>query len=265
MPVQSQEVANLKCWELVGQTVYGPIWSRRFKLSLGINLLPNDRKVCNFDCLYCQCGWTDRAAMLNRFQPGWLPTLDEIEAEVTTRFKHLYEEAILPDWIIFSGNGEPTLHPDFPQAVAIVEKYRHAWLPDSRLGILTNGTGLSDPQVFQSICRMQSRVIKLDAGLERVNRPFFSFDLDSLIPIWARVPNLTIQSFFCEGRFDNTGEKDVALWIEQIRRVNPRRVQIYSLDREPAAPEMEKASLNRMTQIARRVVEKTGVAVSVFE
>lgn len=263
--LQEQELTKLKPWNTNCPLVYGPIWSRRFQLSLGINLLSSGHKLCNFDCLYCQCGWTDWQTMMDPLKTWAIPTLSQIKAEVRAQFQKLSQWKISPDWIMFSGNGEPAIHPSFPQAVALVEKYRERYLRESRLGILTNGSNLNKAPVFEAVSRMQAKVIKLDAGLEWLNRPLGGFDLEALIPVWAELSNLTIQSFFCEGKIDNTGESDVALWIERIERVRPRRVQIYTLDRVPAAQGMTKASLNRMTQISRRLVEQTGIEVSLFE
>ena len=191
---------DLKEWSLECPLVYGPVRSRRHGFSLGINLLPGGRKVCDFDCLYCQCGRSSRQIALDSFSGVPFLPLDEIEGTIDSRFKELESKKVLPDTIVFSGNGEPTLHPSFPKVCEVVRRSRDQYLPESRIGILTNGTRTLDPAVFEAIAELDWTSIKLDAGGLWLNRPILSYDLEKLIPVWRQIPVLTIQSFFNEGR-----------------------------------------------------------------
>jgi wyosine [tRNA(Phe)-imidazoG37] synthetase (radical SAM superfamily) len=252
-------------WSLDCAIVYGPIASRRCGLSLGINLLPGGSKVCNFDCLYCQCGWTPRRMALNSFAEVPFPSLEQIEREVGSRFEELGSEAIQPETIVFSGNGEPTLHPAFPQAARLVTRYRDEYLPGVRIGILTNGTRAREAGILEAIAKMDVKSFKLDAGLDWLDRPIEKYSMETLISVWRQIPNLTIQSFFSEGRFDNTRPEIVGPWIEKVRQINPRRVHIYTLDRIPAVALIQRASLSSLTRIGRQLANVTGIEVDVFD
>jgi wyosine [tRNA(Phe)-imidazoG37] synthetase (radical SAM superfamily) len=252
-------------WNLDCDIVYGPISSRRFGYSLGVNLLPSGQKVCNFDCLYCQCGWTPRFLAKQGFTGVAYPSLAEIERDIDVRFKGLREQGNLPHTVVFSGNGEPTLHPDFAKAVAVVERYCDQYLPEAQVGILTNGSQLRDSVVFQAVCALDLKSVKFDAGGEWLDRPLAHYDLGELIPVWRELPNLTIQSFFCEGQFDNTVPLHVDPWLERLVQIQPRRLQIYTLDRVPPVPVIHKASSQTLGTIADKVKQRLQCAVEIYE
>ncbi|HVN81203.1 MAG TPA: radical SAM protein, partial [Terriglobia bacterium] len=237
-------------WNLDCEIVYGPISSRRFGYSLGINLLPSGQKVCDFDCLYCQCGWTPRSLVEQCFAGIPFPSLVDIKKVVDLQFRELASQDNQPDTIIFSGNGEPTLHPEFPRAVEEVERARDLYLPEARVGVLSNGSRLGESSVFQAVSGMDLKSVKFDAGGEWLDRPLMPYDLDALITTWHNLPNLTIQSFFSEGRFDNTGSRDVEPWLDGLTRIQPNRVQIYTLDRVPPVKLMRKASGETLRRLA---------------
>jgi wyosine [tRNA(Phe)-imidazoG37] synthetase (radical SAM superfamily) len=259
---QTQE---LGIWSLECRLVYGPVHSRRYGLSLGINLLPEDRKVCNFDCLYCQCGRSSRQAVLDSFSGISFHSMEEIERRIASRFKELEVTKVFPDTITISGNGEPTLHPNFPTACEVVRTYRDRYLRESRIGLLTNGTAVLDTSIVEALVKLDWKSIKLDAGAPWLDRPMVSYELEKLIPVWRQIPDLTIQSFFNEGRLANTQPQVVEPWIEQIQRIRPRRVHIYTVDRKPAIKEIQKASLDCLTRVARQLAMATGVEVEVFD
>jgi wyosine [tRNA(Phe)-imidazoG37] synthetase (radical SAM superfamily) len=212
--------------------------------------------------LYCQCGRTSSETAPDSFSE--FPSLEEVEEGIANRFRELALMNILPDTITFSGNGEPTLHPAFAEVFTVVKRYQTRYLPESKIGVLTNGSGVSKASVFEALVKLDWKSIKLDAGRSWMNHPQLSPDLEDLIPIWKQIPDLTIQSFFSEGRVANSQPRVVERWIEQIQRIRPRRVHIYTLDRKPALPLMEKASLATLTQVARRLALATGVRVEVF-
>jgi len=169
------------------------------------------------------------------------------------------------DTITFSGNGEPTLYPEFPAAVDLVRELGRKYLPWARLAILTNGTMLGEKRLFNAIRQIDIKCVKLDAGRKWMNRPREEDQLTALLPVWAKIPNLTLQSFFSEGRFDNTCGEWLDPWIEQVKTVKPRRVQLYTVDRSPAVGTMQKASLSTLTRIGRRLASEIDTEVQVFE
>ena len=253
-----------KRWDLNCEIVYGPISSRRFGSSLGINLLPSGLKVCDFDCLYCQCGWTSRPLVARSFAGVPFPSLVEIERVVSARFGEICRASPTPDTIIFSGNGEPTLHPDFREAVEIVAKAKKTYLPGSRLGLLTNGNNLLNRSIFETLAAIELKSIKFDAGREWLDRPLLERNLADLLRVWRELPNLTIQSFFCEGQFANTGREHVGPWLEHLAQIQPSRLQLYTLDRVPPVLMMSKtsaATLNDIAGQARRAMAQCVVEV----
>lgn len=253
-----------RIWDMNCPVVYGPVPSRRLGLSLGINVLPRDKKHCNFDCLYCQCGWTDRTSVLRSSTSIDFPTLREIEREVREGFEKLRLQNITPDTIIFSGNGEPTLYPDFDLAVEIVRTMRDSLLPGSLLGILTNGTLLSQESIFQAVVNLELRCLKLDAGNLWLDRPCTHYCLDELIPIWRKLPELIVQSFFCEGQFDNTATEWVDLWLDRLMEVKPARLHIYTLDRKAPVSTMLRAKPAKLEMIAKLVRSRLSIEPQVF-
>jgi wyosine [tRNA(Phe)-imidazoG37] synthetase (radical SAM superfamily) len=230
---------------------------------LGINLLPSGVKICNFDCLYCQCGWTHRRQLAEPESIGF-PSLEDLRREVAAGFKALCEKGINPDTIVFSGNGEPTLHPSFKEAAEIVRQYRDQYLPSALLSILTNGSRLLTPPIHEAVEQLDLKCLKLDAGNLWMDRPFMAYDLEELIPAWRALTNLTVQSFFCAGRFANTSHQWVEPWLDQINRINPARLQIYTLDRHAPVALIEKAPESALLSIAATAKEWLAIDVQVF-
>ena len=249
----------LSTWE--HPILYGPVQSRRLGFSLGVDLLPAEEKTCNFDCLYCECGWTPWM----KAPKTWFPSLDTLKAALTPGLPVLARLHPSIDAITLSGHGEPTLFPEFPEAVNLVCALRQKHLPWARLVILTNGTMLREKALFDAVCHFDIKCVKLDAGGGWMNRPRPGVDTAKLLPVWSEIPNLTLQSFFSEGRFDNTRPEWVNPWVEQVKSIKPRSVQLYTLDRSPAAAVMQKASLATLTRIGRRLASETGAEVRVFE
>jgi len=241
--------------------LYGPEQSRRLGLSLGVNLLPAEEKTCNFDCLYCECGWT----LWMKTPATWFPTLEALEETLNESFPMLARRHPSLDTITFSGNGEPTLHPEFPAAVNLVRQLGRKYLPWARLAILTNGTTLGERALFNAVRQIDIKCVKLDAGRMWMNRPREGGHVNPLLSAWAEIPNLTLQSFFSEGRFDNTRRESVDPWIEQVKAIKPRHVQLYTLDRSPAVGAMQKASLSTLSRIGRRLASEVDTEVCVFE
>lgn len=264
---ESGPYARLRKYSLSDDVLYGPFATRRTGLSLGVNLLPAGAKVCSFNCVYCQCGWsTIRPAQVGAMGLSY-PSVEEVAERTAAGFARLREQGIVPDTITLSGNGEPTLHPQFDLAVEAVVRNRDRFLAGARVNVLSDGTELHRPEVVRGLNRLDERHMKLDAGdaegLRRVNLPLVSFDLETYVMQLGALKDCFVQAFFCRGRIDNTGDGAVASWLGLIRRIGPVRVDLMSLDRVPAAEGLEPAGPELLEGIARRVRD-LGVAARVY-
>jgi wyosine [tRNA(Phe)-imidazoG37] synthetase (radical SAM superfamily) len=260
--------AVFKDWDLKADIVYGPFHTRRQGLSLGINLLPPLRKQCTFNCVYCQCGWTRERLPAQPEDFADYPSPARVRREIERRFAELSAAGTIPDAIIVSGNGEPTLYPWLDEAIDAVLDMRERFFAGTRTGILTAGTELGRDEVRSAIDRLDERMVKVDAGSSRmqrrVNLPLVDFDLDRL-ECWARrLRDCIVQTCFIQGRIDNTSTDDVDAWIARVGRIGPKRAHLYSLDRTPPAPGLRKARRAALKRISSRLHAKTGIESDVY-
>ena len=208
--------------------VYGPVRSRRLGVSLGINALPPRGKVCTFDCLYCQYGWTDETGAGVAY-PSVAEVLEGVEAALAAC-------AAPPAHLTFSGNGEPTLHPRFTELVDGVIRIRDRRAPSARTAVLSNGTRVGDPSIREALGRLDVRIMKLDAGtdetLRRFNRPAPGISIDEIVDGLRSLGGVTIQSLFAAGPAGNSTPADIEAWVRRVVEISPVAVQIYTLDRE---------------------------------
>ena len=252
---------------LVGGIVFGPVTSRRFGRSLGINPLPPDRKICTFDCPYCECGSTqvDESRCLEA-QP--FPSAEEVLAAVRDAMAELAAAHIPIDSLTLTGNGETTLHPDFERIIDGIIELRDAALPDARIVVLTNGTRLTDASVRRALTRVDRCVVKIDAGREetfvRINRPLERITLEDITREAAELPRVIVQTMFVRGLVDNTTDDELAAWIERVRGVDPVAVQIYSLERLPAEEGLIAVAREELAQIAAALRAAVDVPVDVY-
>jgi wyosine [tRNA(Phe)-imidazoG37] synthetase (radical SAM superfamily) len=261
------DTAAYKTYVLSDDVLYGPIPTRRTGLSLGINLLPPRVKACTFNCVYCQCGWTEIRPEALAAKGFAYPSIDRIDARAAEGFADLAARGVRPDTITLSGNGEPTLHPEFGRAVDVILRRRDRFLPASRVNVLSNGTELGREDVARALDRLDERHLKLDAGdpetLRRFDLPLVPFDLDAYVGQLRRLKDVILQAFFCRGRFDNTGEAAVSAWLERVKSVRPLRVDLFSLARTPAAEGLERLSPEGLERIAARV-RAAGIGAEVY-
>lgn len=253
---------------LFDEIVFGPIKSRRLGVSLGINLLPINGKVCSFDCLYCECGLNEA------FRGGRLPKTAEVLAAIETKLISMQKEQIIPDVITFAGNGEPTLHPDFPLIIDKTIELRDTYFPNAKVSVLSNATGLDKASIFDALLKVDNAILKLDSAidetvriLDRPNSEAYTVR-QQVERMKAFKGKLIIQTLFTRGeykgqRFDNTTQEEVSAWIELIQEIAPESVMIYAIDRETAVPGVYKVSLKELREIAKRVKTETGIHVSV--
>jgi wyosine [tRNA(Phe)-imidazoG37] synthetase (radical SAM superfamily) len=268
LPRADSHYAVLRDWDLKAGIVYGPFLTRRQGLSLGVNLLPPLRKHCTFNCVYCQCGWTRNRVPRQPEDFRAYPNPARLRREIESRFAELSADGTSPDAIILSGNGEPTLYPWIAEAINAVLEMRDRFFPRTRTGILTAGTELGRDEVRTAIDRLDARMIKLDAGSDRmqrrVNLPLVDFDLGRLEDWARRLRDCIVQSCFVQGRVDNTSSEEVDAWCERVARIGPRRVHMYSLDRTPPGPGLRKVDRATLQGIAARLHVATGIAASVY-
>jgi len=253
--------------ELKKGLTYGPVRSRRLGRSLGINLFPGDKKRCPFDCVYCQYGWTPRTAVHLDRDVLHLPTPHEVEAAVSRTLESLTEP---PAYLTFSGNGEPTLHPDFPEMVDRLVTLRNRLGGGMRTAVLSNSARVTEPDIRGALARLDVRIMKLDCGTEEVfrryNRPAAGLSLEGVMEglrsLAAGSP-VTIQALFTAGADGNMTSDNVSAWVERLRKIKPAAVQLYSLDRGHPAGDLRSASGAELGRLAE-AAGAAGIPVTVF-
>lgn len=248
--------------------IVGPIKSRRLGISLGINLLPLDRKFCNFDCLYCECGLGDMKGISKFPRPA------QIKEALDAKLQALLAEGVRPDVLTFAGNGEPTLHPDFPNIVEEVIALRDRLMPQAKLSVLSNSSRIDKAEIRAALLKVDNNILKLDSALEStvqlLNRPVKnSYSIQQRIEYMQLFKGkLIVQSLFVRGNYlgksiDNTSEQEIAAWIEALRKIAPQSVMIYTIDRETPIQSLEKISLSELEKIAKRLKAETGIPSTV--
>lgn len=254
---------------LFHSTIFGPIHSRRLGSSLGVNLMPSDGKVCSFDCLYCEAGF-------NAQGPGksGLPSRDEVRALLEEKLKDMCANSVPLDVITFSGNGEPTLHPDFAGVVDDTIELRDRYYPGAKVSVLSNSTMIGNQQVTEALLKVDNNILKLDSALDStirlIDRPNASgFSAENVIEQLCRFKGQAIiQTMMLRGSYegtliDNTGEAEIEALIQAYRRIMPREVMLYSLDRPTPALELVAVPKVELEGIGRRITEATGIPVQV--
>lgn len=253
---------------LFNSIVYGPIHSRRLGISLGMNLMPCTGKLCTFNCIYCECGFNQ--PMLHPV----LPTADEVAAALEQKLQALATEGVRPDVITFSGNGEPTLHPEFERIIQDTCRLRDTYCPEAKVSVLSNATQLGREDVVRALMLCDNRILKLDSAIqdtmlriddptnkhltvEAIMRGLEQFDSD-----------FVLQTCFLRGTLpdgstiDNTTDAELAAWYAAVRRLRPKQVMIYVIDRATPVKTLEKISAEQMHRIAEPL-KKEGIDVQV--
>ena len=244
--------------------IYGPVNSRRLGPSLGINLMPGDYKLCSFNCVYCHYGWTKKQTLDFAESLQDLPTV----AAVVEAVESAAASPWAFDFFTFSGNGEPTLHPNFPQMVDEVVRLRDRYRPTAKVALLSNSTGLFGEEVRACISKIDLPVFKLDAGSEAtfqaINRPASGMRLAQIVDLLASLEDICIQTVLVEGRPSNIGGDELEGYFHHIRRIKPREVHIYSIDRPVPKEDIFLVSPERLEEIARRGEQATGASIRPF-
>ena len=257
--------------------IFGPVHSRRLGISLGINLLPADGKVCSFNCIYCECGFNeDHRPTLP------MPTREEVAGKLEERLKQMVAENQLPDVLTFAGNGEPTCHPHFAEIISDTIRLRNQYCPKAKVSVLSNATMIHSQAVHDALMQVDNNILKLDTVdpqyINKVDRPNGVYDVDRIIEgMKAFQGHVIIQTMFMGSQetgdrsqetgyrrqetgdrrqetVDNTGEEFVTPWLEAVKEIKPQQVMIYTIDRETPAQGLLKATHEQLDAIRDRVI-----------
>ncbi|GAE85706.1 radical SAM protein [Bacteroides reticulotermitis] len=246
--------------------IFGPVHSRRLGVSLGINLLPADGKVCSFDCIYCECGYNAE----HRAKTP-LPTREEVRKALEEKLKDMQINGPAPDVLTFAGNGEPTAHPKFPEIIEDTLQLRDTYFPEAKVSVLSNSTFITRPAVFDALNKVDNNILKLDTVdegyIRLVDRPNGSYSVRRMIDkMKAYQGNCIIQTMFLKGSYqgkdvDNTSDTYVLPWLEAIKEIAPRQVMIYTIDRETPDHDLEKATPQELDRIVD-LIKQSGISAT---
>lgn len=240
--------------------IFGPVKSRRLGISLGINLMPADGKICTFDCIYCECGFNaDHRPKLKR------PTRREVAEGLEAKLIEMSENGMVPDVLTFAGNGEPTAHPQFAEIIDDTIGLRDKYCPKAKVSVLSNSTRIDIEAVHKALTRVDNNILKLDTVdpvyINKVDRPVGSlYDVRKIIEgLRSFNGKVVIQTMFMKGNvngenMDNTGDIYVIPWLEALKYISPREVMIYTIDRETPEHGLLKATKDELDSIRDRVI-----------
>jgi len=254
---------------LFDEIIFGPVKSRRLGVSLGINLLPTKRKICNFNCIYCECGWTQDIEKAVSHLPG----REEVYNALDSKLSELIKKNIIPDVITYAGNGEPTLHPDFPGIIDDSIILRDKYFKKARIAVLSNATTISNPLIKNALLKVDQNILKLDSAFDSTikihNQPRVNVNVEELINnLIGFDGKLIIQTLFLRGIHngkvvDNTTRVEIREWLKALERIKPSEVMIYTISRDtPEGARLKKVPLNELKEIAA-LVESIGIRTQV--
>ena len=252
---------------LFDQLIFGPIHSRRLGLSLGVNLLPVDAKICSFNCIYCECGFN------TTMQESPIPNREQVRETLEAKLQEMFSENQIPDVITFAGNGEPTLHAEFDGIIDDTITLRNNYCPTAKVSVLSNSTRIHKPHIFNALKKVDNNILKFDSAInhtmmlmdqpvgKHINVEWF---IEHLKKFDGR---LIIQTMFLRGEvngenIDNSSTHEVEAWLLALDQIRPQQVMIYSLDREAPTQNLQKISVTELNAIADKARSR-GFEVSV--
>ncbi|HOF21080.1 MAG TPA: radical SAM protein [Bacteroidales bacterium] len=246
---------------LFDKIVFGPVKSRRLGVSLGINLLPLNRKLCNFNCIYCECGWTPEGQ--EAVKKG-LPSRQKVFEALDRKLSEMKAGNRAPDVITYAGNGEPTLHPEFPGIIDDSILLRDKYFPEARIAVLSNATTIGRPEIREALMKVDQNILKLDSAFDQTvkihNQPRVSIKVAELIKNLSELNGqLIIQTLFLRGSYngrmiDNTTPGELSAWLDALKKIQPSEVMIYTIHRDtPSGSELRKVPAADLKRIAAMV------------
>lgn len=253
--------------DIYTDNIIGPIHSRRLGISLGVNLLPKDAKICSFDCIYCECGWN------KDHRGGQFPDADAVMAQLEAKLKEEVEEGRHIDVITFAGNGEPTLHPRFAEVIDRTIALRNQFMPEAKVSVLSNATRMTDPRVHAALLKVDNNILKIDgafdATIRLIDQPADAhYSVRQVVEgMKAFEGQLIVQTMFLRGEHDgmtvdNTTPEEVSAWCDLMREIRPHQIMVYSLDRPTPEPNLVRVTKEEMARMVAPLVAE-GMNVSI--
>lgn len=241
--------------------IVGPIKSRRLGISLGVNLLPANGKVCTFNCVYCECGYNED------HRGGQMPDADVVLSQLETKLKEMKANGDGLDVITFAGNGEPTVHPRFAEVIDRTIELRNTYYPNAKVSVLSNATRMSEPSVHAALLKVDNNILKLDSAFDGTVRLIdqpqsSSYSVKDIVEgMKAFEGKLIVQTMFVRGEhegkaFDNTKPEEVSAWTDLMREIKPKQIMVYSLDRPTPEKALTKVSKEEMTELVKPLIEE---------
>jgi len=253
---------------LFDKIIFGPVKSRRLGTSLGINLLPNDSKLCNFDCIYCECGRNAENIPEKKF----FHSRSTVSFHLYNKLKEMKENNEPLDVITYAGNGEPTMHPEFAEIIEDTIQLRNQFFPKVRIAVLSNSTAIGKEKVFNALLKVDENILKIDSGIletvQLINNPPPNYKIEKVVEGMKNFKGkLIVQTLFLKGTYnhqpvDNSTEEEVKAWLLLVKEINPSMVMIYTIARDTPSPTLEKVSEERLNEIAQ-LVENEGIKTQV--
>ena len=253
---------------LFHETIFGPIKSRRLGVSLGVNLLPTDGKLCSFNCIYCECGLNEDGRTKSK-----LPTIDQVEYDLNLKLKSMQENNESLDVITFAGNGEPTLHPDFEKIIDITIIARDKYYPEAKISVLSNGMHVDKESIFRALKKVDNNILKLDAAIDATAKLMdqpnaSSYSISKQVELFRKFDgNFILQTMFLRGNvngidIDNTTDSEITAWLAILEDLKPKEVMIYTIDRETPLKSLKKVSIEELNSIGDKV-KQLGLKVNI--
>ncbi len=239
------------------ETVFGPIHSRRLGTSLGINLLPEKGKICNFDCIYCECGWNRDGRDDTK-----LPSALKVRTDLERMLVRLQQQGVKVDSITFSGDGEPTLNPEFPQIIDDTLALRDRFIPAAKVSVLSNATRVHLPEVFAALRKVDNPIMKIDAPtnelVAKINNPAPGYDVHRVVEALKQFHGDFILQW-CLLRspdFDSSDPQLLSGMFDIIRTLRPREVMAYTIDRPTPAQNLTKLTPDEMHSLLQPLLDE---------
>lgn len=238
-------------------TVFGPIHSRRLGNSLGINVLPADGKFCNFDCIYCECGWNKDGR-----NDQYLPKADEVKKALEDKLIVCQQDGTAIDSITFSGDGESTLNPDFVRIVDDTLALRDKYYPQAKVSVLSNATRVHVPAVFKALTKVDNPIMKIDAPtnelISKINNPAPGYDIARVVEALKQFNgNFVLQTMMLRNdEFDSSNDEVISGWMDIVRLLHPREIMVYTIDRPTPAENLQKFSVDEMRSLVQPLIDE---------
>ncbi len=239
------------------EVVFGPIHSRRLGSSLGINLLPEKGKICTFDCIYCECGWNKDGR-----DDTQLPSAERVRNALEAKLKQCQADGVPIDSITFSGDGEPTINPEFPQIIDDTIALRNQYYPDSKITVLSNATMVHKPEVFNALRKVDNPIMKIDAPtnelVAKINQPAPGYDVQRVVEALKQFGgNFVLQTCMLRGNgFDSSRPEVVDGLMDIVRLLKPCEWMVYTIDRATPMEGLEKFSPQEMKALVQPVIDE---------